>query len=763
MGSRRLYNKFGHQDFSHPDFDPIEAFESRNKPVDDSLVPEERVTKPTHDFKQNIEQVSLEYPRLAKELSKLNPYQLQAVFSDDRKVLLSAMVGSGKTTVLTHKILYLHFVKKVPLTEMAVLTFTNKAAREIKERILSFYDGTHIPNNNEMRYFGTFHAIARQLNKEHPLLDKLGFTEAFSILDEEAKDEFFQRLIISHNLDIKYKNKLDQRLKSYKSTKQVLYGNMKHDDDFPQLIKLAQKEKQSNNVMDFDDLINVVNWLLKRERSFLPKWVIIDEFQDCNEEQLQMVSHLSNSSTNFFAVGDPNQSIYTWRGSTNKIFQTIIADPESVVMQLPLNYRTSSQLLDAAAYLLQDQHRNLKATRPEGNKLNIRNHYDDSQEAYYYVQRFKELHEKGAPWEEIAVLFRTRQQIAIFEAIFQLENIPCQVVTKTTLREQPVLYWLQKLLLAALHPNDMDSILNVFTSTHFGCLKAGKRLINAFNKFTDDKAFESKLVAFGAFLEAKYPKHHLHCSLAQKMDQFQSYLNDSGRDKDIYHYFDLDMFLKPTSVHYQLYKEDINQALEDIQQFTCKNYYGNWTEIYQAAMSQVNLEGHFHINNGIEINNQGIPLLTIHAAKGLEFDYVFLSGANTGIIPLKRAKEGPGHLKEEKRLLFVALTRARNYMEISWHTKSSAWNADDDPSYFLNAIPDVLIESHSQAKNDKEDNKPQEPQSQTTGKWQPGMKVKHPKYGEGQVVSCSNDEVLCSFGKFGEKGFAPQWAPLVAI
>lgn len=764
MSLKHLHRKLRNTDLQSEEFDPISAFESFETPVNHHIIPLERYTEPKEDYSDIIRKVEIKKAQLASALKELNIYQQQAVFSEDQKLLLSAMVGSGKTTVLTHKVLYLHFIKGVPLSQMAVLTFTNKAAREIKERILTFYENSTLPSSDEMKYFGTFHSVARQLIKEHPNLQELGFTPAFSIMDQEAKEDFLQRLIVSHELDVKYRNKLDKRLKLYRSEKQIIHGNMKTPDDLVQLLNVSRKEKQANNLMDFDDLISMVNWLLKLKKTFVPQWIIVDEFQDCNEEQIELIQNLSDEGNHFFAVGDPNQSIYAWRGSTNAIFQNYIDDQSCAIMKLPLNYRTSGQLLNAASCLLQQDNDALQATRDQGKKLIIRNHFDDHQEAYYYVQKFKEIHQKGTPYTEIAILFRTRQQIAIFESIFQLEGIPCEVVSKTKLREQAALFWLKNILLSGLHPNDMDSILRVFSSSDFGCLKAEKRLLSAFNKFTEGKEFASKLEAFSCFLSEKYKKRSQYIKLCQRLIGLANYLQSQKSDVDLYQYLSLDFFLKPTSINYKDDVADIKNALNELDRYTSKNYFGDWLEIYRAAMSLVSLEGHFQINSGLQEEKKGVRLLSIHAAKGLEFDHVYLSGANSGIIPLERKKAGYDHLKEEKRLLFVALTRAKNHMEISWHTKSSAWNAQDGPSYFLNSIPSALVEKVSSVpvRNSVEENSP-EVESNDGSKWKVGTKVKHPKYGTGEIKSCNEQDVVCDFGKFGEKSFASAWAPLVKI
>ena len=512
--------------------------------------------------------------------------------------------------------------------------------------------------------------------------------------------------------------------------------------------------------MDFDDLISIANWLLKQECSLEAKWLIVDEFQDCNAEQIQFLNYLSAKDSSFFAVGDPNQSIYAWRGSSDQIFESYVADTNCCLMRLPLNYRTSGQILSAAACLLNQEQNELQATRTAGSMLRLVNHFDDSQEAFYYAKQFEELHKQGTPWEQIAILFRTRQQIGLFESIFRKEGIPFEVISKINLKDYPALFWLKKILLVGLQPNDLDSILSVFTSSDFACLKNGKALLTAFAKFSQEKIFNNKLEAFTAFLNFKYPKEEAHLKLANALLAFRDRLVNVENGLDLFAYFNFDQWLKPTSVHYKDYVNQVKQALLELELYVQNQNFESDEEAYQLAMSMVNLEGHFQINTGLKKTQNGVRLLTIHAAKGLEFDHVYLSGANSGLIPLQRKKAGPQHLQEEKRLLFVALTRAKNHMEIAWHSQSSAWNAEEGPSYFLNAIPSSLIERVEAAKPEIAIPKQVEPQETKDSPWQKEMKISHPKYGKGIVISSTAKEIICDFGKFGEKSFAPHWAAL---
>ena len=434
-------------------------------------------------------------------------------------------------------------------------------------------------------------------------------------------------------------------------------------------------------------------------------------------------------------------------------------------MKLPVNYRTSQQLLKAAEFLLAGQESQLKATREQGQKLRLVNHFDDNQEAFYLAQTLKQLHMEGTPWDQMAILFRTKGQIPIMETIFEKQQIPTRVVRKNSLRDTPVLLWLHKLLSAAVHPNNLDCILHTFCCTQWGCLKQGKPLLKSFAKFSDSKSFSSQLEAFVGFMTSKYHKHSDYIQLGNSMLSLSKRLMSCSEERppQFHQWLQLDLFLKPTSASYKKNSELVEEALEEITSFAMNNHFGTPIQMIQAALSQITLEGHFHINGGITPTSSGVPLLTIHAAKGLEFEHVFLSGANSGLIPLASQNRGADHLQEEKRLLFVALTRAKSHMEISWHTQPNGWRAQPSPSYFLNAIPDTLIDRIHNSSPSKEDDTSTMEISELSTTWKKGQRVKHIKYGKGVVLMATTQEIVCEFGKFGKKSFAPSWAPITLV
>jgi DNA helicase II / ATP-dependent DNA helicase PcrA len=204
---------------------------------DNVIVKSEIKEEVQEDYMDILEEIKLRNPTLYESISKLNQYQQKAIFTDTKKALVSAMVGSGKTTVLIHKVLYLHFIKNIPLDKMAVLTFTNKAANEIKERIMTFYMQRNDSFKPDLSFFGTFHSVARGILVNSPRLADLGYTSNFTIMVENEKKEFYLRIADEFYLNIKYRNKIDRRIERYfdnlldSEHGGILYGNMKNEDE----------------------------------------------------------------------------------------------------------------------------------------------------------------------------------------------------------------------------------------------------------------------------------------------------------------------------------------------------------------------------------------------------------------------------------------------------------------------------------------------------------------------------------------------------
>lgn len=688
------------------------------------------------------------YRELNKEFERLNEYQKAAVLDHSNALLVNAHVGSGKTTVLINKIMYLHFVKGVALQSMAVLTFTNKAAQEIKDRMKRLDSSV---KDEDMRFFGTFHSVARTLLSGVLPIESLGFSPNFSVIDTDEALELYDRVINENKFSVKYRNKLHRRLDKLKQGK-LLYGNMKHDDDLREFYNVLKGEKIKSNIMEFDDLMEYSTALL-RESAFHPEWIIIDEYQDCDSIQLDFIDVLSKAKAKLFAVGDPNQIIYTWRGSSEKSFEFFKTRYNARELSLPINYRSTSTILNAAKALLENG-QGLKGIREEGKPIAIKKHYNTFNEAIYLCETIEKLAAAGAKYSDIAVFYRKQKHAEVFRDVFVKQGVPHEVSVRKTLRDIPVLYWLVRLLKAAVNNNDSDSIRYVLRDNRYGMGMTDKQISRFFEGKGELSREAEKLISvissFGEWCRAKEAILH----------------------EELFEYFDLNLYLMPTSITYQEDTELVRSYLEEIWKYI---EYRD-TKVYEGLrdfLGTSSLYGSQILNETVHNEENSVKLMTLHASKGLEFSYVFISGANLGNIPLARNEE---EQKEEQRLFFVGVTRAKDYLEISYHTSPEDFGVYGVPSPFLRLIPQELIQSddygsrasglnalRKEIKHNIDSRKQElmeEPQNNIEDSEEASIIVFHDKYGEGKVLKEDSDNITVLFDTYGEKTFSKLFSQL---
>lgn len=666
--------------------------------------------------------------RIINEYNRLNEYQKKAILNEDKNLLLNACVGSGKTTVLIQKILYLHLIKKIPLEEMIVLTFTNKAANEILERFINF----NVPVNQSSLYFGTFHSIAKKILDSSSKLEKLGYRKNFSIIDTDEYSEFLENTIEENSLNIKYKNKLKKRVEIARQNK-FIYGAMKHNDDFELLLKLSIEKRKEFNLMTFDDLIENSILLLKEyglDRNI--KYVIVDEFQDCNPEQIEMISLLLGNMGNLFAVGDPNQTIYTWRGSKLNIFEEFNKYRSFTTLTLPINYRSTSTILDIAKIFLHNSI-DLKGSRNIGNPIKIANHYNDFNEAFYITEKIKNLVSGGVPYNDICILYRKQSQALPFEESFLRENIPYEISLRKSIKDIPVLYWFIKLLKASINEYDKFSIMSVLSNDYYGLNLSKEEYL----KLTKENFKNSNI------------------SLVEKILSFN--ITRPSIDS-FFEYFSLNTYLKPTSSTFSEDKEYIDIFLNNLKNFIKSNSFDDFEGIKEYINSSA-LFGSQIIDEKINMENNSIKLMTLHASKGLEFNYVFIVGANEGLIPMK--SNSCEEFEEEKRLFFVGITRAKNNLEISYITSPSGYGVFGNRSRFIDMIPSHLkqMKFNENISNNFIKDMVKEVKREiidTTIETQENSSktlVNHHHYGNGYIESIEDGIIKVVFDNYGEKEF----------
>lgn len=371
----------------------------------------------------------------AEILEQLNPNQREAVLDYSSTCVVNANVGSGKTTVLIAKLLYLYYVKNIPYNRMIVLTFTHKAAEEIRRR-LEAREGSLPPE--QMAGFGTFHSVAYRLLKQTLPVEELGYTRDFKVLLPEQELELAQELIRREGYKIKYPARLPKRLEAAtrlgRRGRDSVEGKRlnKLQDDIWRLAEALEQEKKQRNTMTFRELL-VHGERLLRKYPIAPVWIVIDEVQDSDEQQLAFLDALRGRETRLFAVGDPNQIIYGWRGSSINACFTLVHRYGARELTLPMNYRSGNRILEAAGRFKQYGDR-LTGSRDSGGQVRLRQAYDPLGEAYYLAEQVRHLQGQGVALEQIAVFYRLQAQAEILADVFAREGIPHQVVTR---RERP--------------------------------------------------------------------------------------------------------------------------------------------------------------------------------------------------------------------------------------------------------------------------------------------------------------------------------------
>ena len=691
-----------------------------------------------------------------EEWKHLNPYQMEAVLDDSPSCVVNANVGSGKTTVLIAKILYLHYEKSVPLEDMVVLTFTNKAADEIVSRLRKKEPGL-LPE--QVQGFGTFHSVALYLLKNHLPVERMGWNREFTVISPDEEADLAAAVITAQKLKVKYKNRLKKRLEQeyqgYLQEKEC----SRYKDDLFLLYPLLEAEKKRQNKMSFSDLLRVSTKLLqagKTENQISEKrWIIVDEVQDSDALQIEFLEALKGKNTRLFAVGDPNQVIYSWRGTGENMFYLLKHRFQAKELSLPVNYRSSASILEAANRFLQSG-TGIQSSRKTGGKIIVKNHYDPFQEAEYLAGRIRALHDSGSAYGEIAVFYRLQKQSEILEKVFDRQQIPYEVSVRKTVRDIPVLDWLIKVLRFSVNAADEQIGIEVLSDPQYG------------EKCTRAKA--KKII-----LEQKRESVLLYRRIAEFQEQEEWKKEGVPGASEIFAYFGLRDALHPTSSTYCEDEKLVLKFLERICRYCIEKKYslmeGIREFVNQSALYGVNLLSGDGDADGI-LSRNTVKLMTLHASKGLEFETVFLIGMNQGLIPLH--SQSFEQEEEERRLFFVGMTRAKDELELSYYTNPGEPRVTGEYSRYLRMLPPHLLEweelrsagekrgNLQQLRREVQDQirekKEQEQQKKTAVK-----RARHPKYGEGILVSEDEMMVEVEFDGYGRKQFLKAFGEVVIV
>jgi DNA helicase-2/ATP-dependent DNA helicase PcrA len=686
-------------------------------------------------------------------LSSLNPQQLQAVTAGDGPVLVIAGPGSGKTRVLTHRIAYLLEQRQARPWEIMAVTFTNKAAREMQERLQSLLGQQALQGIS----LGTFHAIcARILRRE---AEHLPLDSNFVILDTEDQERLIKNAIRELNIDEKnYRPPLVHAAIS-RAKNELLFP-----DDYPvqnyrdevvrRIYRQYQEMLRQANAVDFDDLLLWMAYLLSEFPEVREKYaqryrhILVDEFQDTNLAQYTLLRQLASVHRNLFAVGDPDQSIYRWRGADYRNIQRFEQDfPERQVILLEQNYRSRQNILDVAAAVIRASRthrpRRLYSDLGAGEKVYYYEARDDYAEAAFVAETVANLlASRQYPPGEIAIMYRMNAQSRLLEEAFLQMRLPYRLVGAQRFYGRREIKDLIAFLRLIHNPDDvisLDRIINVpprgigdrtllalHTVARQAGLTPGRLLLDLArgSESSSWQAFSGRSVVlladFGATL-ARWRAFATTLPLPELLDHlltdlnYREYLDDGseeGRDR-----------WENVQEFRRLVQEHEDQTLEE------------FLESIALVSDQDTLTG-----------TDAPTLLTLHAAKGLEFSVVFLVGLDDGILPHKRSIDDPESLEEERRLFYVGITRARErlYLVRALRRGSYDYAEEMEPSRFLDDIPPHLLDGRARGRRGPRrvaadpDPAPSSPTPSAAAappaRFQPGARVRHPLWGEGLVL-----------------------------
>ena len=703
-------------------------------------------------------------------LKGLNPQQQQAVTAGTGPVLVLAGPGSGKTRVLTQRIAYLIGALGVGAYHILAVTFTNKAAREMEQRVAGLLGGAA-----HGLTLGTFHATcARILRRE---AESLPFNSNFVIFDDDDQIGMVKRALQDLNVDEK-RYRPQGVLASISNAKNELVL----PDDFPietyrdEVVKRVYRRYQelllANNGVDFDDLLFWVAMLFETNQTVREKYarrfehVLVDEFQDTNLAQYQLLKHLASYHRNIFVVGDTDQSIYAWRGADYRNLLRFEEDyPDTQVILLEQNYRSTQSILDTAMAIIdRNPHRKPKrlfTDRGAGRKTILHEAYDDRGEAAFVIDTIASLvaKEKARPGD-FAVMYRTNAQSRILEEAFLKANLPYRLVGAQRFYGRREIKDTIAYLRLVYNPEDEFSLARVINTPPRGIGDKSMIVLRTYAKKMDvapgaillsmakgeaadlEKIFQPRalaaLLGFGRLL-ASWREQAASLPPLDVMDlilkdvEYRMYIDDGtdeGSDR-----WDNVMELRRLAGEYK--DRSLSDFLEDI-----------------ALVSDQDT-----LQSGADVPT----LLTLHAAKGLEFGVVFIVGLNDGTLPHSRSFDDPDSMEEERRLFYVGITRAKDRLYLSFAQNRSLYGYSEpsEPSRFLNDIPENLWEettgrsgrrmgeSYRRAETWQSAARPAAPtQPRPAVQYQPGMRVMHPVWGEGMVLNSriqDDDEVVDIF------------------
>ena len=694
---------------------------------------------------------------MEKLLSSLNESQKEAVLYFDSPLLILAGAGSGKTRVITYKIAYM--VKELGFSPERILaiTFTNKAAREMKDRVEKLL-GKEAPVQ-----VSTFHSFCVKLIRSHSR--RVGYNPNFVILDTEDKKRALKEVIKELNLDPeRYSpSAIASVISNVKNGMLPLESVEFQFEKLSTIYQLYNRKLKEMNALDFDDLLVYGRELLlqkdlKDYYSHFFQYLLIDEYQDTNRIQYEIAKALTEEKGNICVVGDEDQCIYTWRGANIDNILSFEKDFKNAkVIKLEKNYRCSGTILEAANSVIENNKlrkgKKLYTENPKGLPIGIFKGETDLEEAFFVAKTVKKLIERGIKPSEIAVFYRANSLSRVFEDALRREGIPYQIVGGVKFYERKEVKDILAYLRLILFESDVISLFRVLNTPKRGL---GAAVEEKLRKIVEkEKNWEKAL---------KFLKSQLKLEKQRRaVDELLQVLLNCREKAGALPPYDLIKFIIAATGYKEYlrkeYPEEWEQRLENVnelgntlQEFAERSGLKG-EELYVEFLSSLTLSSD---QDEIEEGDR-ITLMTVHASKGLEFQAVFITGLEEGTFPHVKSSETSQEIEEERRLFYVAITRAKKQLFLSYSRKRRLFGTYRPmrPSRFISEIPPHLLKE-VERKGDRDSRKEElKAVKRTAPKSDRPRIVFHKKFGKGVVKRVEgngeNAKITAFFANYGEK------------
>lgn len=723
-------------------------------------------------------------------VDKMNDEQSLAVRTTEGPLLIMAGAGSGKTRVLTHRIAYLLDEKDVSPYNILAITFTNKAAREMKERVESL-----VGEEAEVIWMSTFHSMCVRILRRD--IDRLGIERNFTIIDPTDQKSVIKDVLKQENIDSK---KFEPRM--FIGAISNLKNELKTPEDaqneatdyHSQMVATVysgyQRQLSRNEALDFDDLIMTTIKLFERVPEVLEyyqnkfQYIHVDEYQDTNKAQYTLVQQLASKFENLCVVGDSDQSIYGWRGADIQNILSFEEDyPQATTIFLEQNYRSTKTILTAANEVIKNNSerkpKGLWTGNTEGEKIHYYEATTERDEAEYVVREIMKQQKKNKQYKDMAILYRTNAQSRVLEETFMKSNIPYTMVGGQKFYDRKEIKDLLSYLRIVANSNDDISLQRIINVPKRGIGPSSVDKIANYARQNDISMFDALGEVDFIGLSKKVTQECItFYELMQNLIKEQEFLEISDIVEEI---------LQKSGYRMMLEKEQTLESrsrLENIDEFMSvpKDYEKN-TPLEEQSL--INFLTDLSLVADIDEAQieDGVTLMTMHSAKGLEFPIVFIMGMEESIFPHIRAiKSDDEHeMEEERRICYVAITRAEEELFITHATSRMLFGRSQSnlPSRFLKEIPEELLNntSRTSTQSRKINSATKKPEKRGFSKsvrpsknqavaseWHVGDKVMHKSWGEGMVSNVTEKngsvELDIIFKSEGPKRLLAQFAPI---